>query len=189
MERVDRLVRAGISRNVGIRGMIDLYDRAAQKVYRAQNYTEEDALRGLLLWRLGGARVASIAHKSLGLPSQSTLRRRTVVAPIIASPGQPTKQEVQKNASACFESLVNVVESLGVVHQVLMLDELKTEERPRWDDKTNMILGPCREHSKNTSLEFNSKHEAELLIDAIQAGEVHLSVEVRVDLVISSSDS
>jgi hypothetical protein len=155
-----------------------MYDRAAQKIYRTQNYTEEDALRGLLLWRLGGARVAAIGQRALNLPSISTLRRRTIVPRIIASSGPPTKQEVEKNALACFESIANVVESQGVVHQVLMLDELKVEERPRWDDKTNMILGPCREHSKNASLEFTSRHEADLLIDSLHTGDVHLAVEV-----------
>jgi hypothetical protein len=178
VERIDQLVRAGISRKAGIRGMLDMYDRAAQKVYRTQNYTEEDALRGLLFWRLGGARVAGIAHKAMGLPSLSTLRRQTIIAPITVSPSQPTRQEVQDNTSACLESIADVVESLGVVHQVLMLDELKVEERPRWDDRTNTILGPCREHGKNTSLEFNSRHEAELLMEALRAGDVHLSVEV-----------
>ena len=182
VERIDRLVRAGISRKVGIRGMLNMYDRAAQKVYRTQNYTEEDALRGLLFWRLGGARVAGIAHKALGLPSLSTLRRQTVVAPIITSPGQPTRQEVQQNVWASLESIAEVVEGLGIVHQVLMLDELKVEERPRWDDKTNMILGPCREHGGNTSLEFNSRYEAQLLIEALRVGDVHLSVEVCVYL-------
>ena len=59
-----------------------------------------------------------------------------------------------------------------------MLDELKVEERPRWDDKTNKIQGTCREHSENESLAFTSKHEPELLMDALHKGEVHLAVEV-----------
>jgi hypothetical protein len=179
VERVDRLVRAGISRKVGIRGMLNLYDRTAQKVYRTQNYTEEDALRGLLLWCLGGSRVAAIAHKALDLPSISTLRRKTVVTPIVVSPRQPVKKEVEKNVSACFEKIVDVVEAKRIVHQVLMLDEIKVEERPRWDDKTNMILGPCREHGEKTSLEFNSRHEAELLVEALCTGEVHLAGKVQ----------
>jgi hypothetical protein len=130
---------------------------------------------------LAGSRLAGILHKSMDtIPSKSTLRRNTVITQIVASPGQPTKNEVQKNTLACFEGLVDLVQGMKVVHQVLMLDELKVEERPRWDDKTNMILGTCREHGKNTSLEFNSKHEAELLVKALQAGDVHLAVEVRI---------
>lgn len=71
-----------------------------------------------------------------------------------------------------------MVEGLGIVHQVLMLDELKVEERPCWDDKANMILGPCREHGGNTSLEFNLRFEVQLLIEALHVGDVHLSVEI-----------
>lgn len=55
VEHVDQLVRINLVRKGGIRNLLDLYDRAAQQVYHPQNYTEEDELRGLLLWRLGGA--------------------------------------------------------------------------------------------------------------------------------------
>jgi hypothetical protein len=79
VEHIDCLVRVGLAAKKGIRGMLELHNRAAQKVYQTQNYTEEDALRGLLLWRLGGARVAGIAHRSLNLLSLSTLRRHTVL--------------------------------------------------------------------------------------------------------------
>ncbi len=59
-----------------------------------------------------------------------------------------------------------------------MFDELKVEERPRYDDHTNKISGICQEHSKNTSLEFNLEKEIQLLLDGINSGEVHLAVEV-----------
>lgn len=75
VEQVDRLVRVNIARKGGIRNLLDLYDHAAQKVYHPWNYNENDELLGLLLWRLSGARVAGIAHRSLGLPSLSTLRQ------------------------------------------------------------------------------------------------------------------
>jgi hypothetical protein len=178
VEQVNHLVRAGFPRKVGIQGMLNMYYHAAQKIYRTQNYTEEDALCGLLLWCLGGSRVAAIAHKVLDLPSISTLCRKTVITPIIISPRQPAKKEVEKNVLACFEKIMDVVEGKRIVHQVLMLDELKVEERPCWDDKTNMILGPCREHGKKTSLEFNSGHEAELLVEALCTGKVHLAGKV-----------
>jgi len=79
VERVDRLVRVNLARKGGIRNLLDLYDRAAKQVYHPRNYTEEDDLRGLLLWRLGGARVAEIAHHALNLPSLSTLRRCAII--------------------------------------------------------------------------------------------------------------
>ena len=64
------------------------------------------------------------------------------------------------------------------MHQVLILDELKVEERPRFNNKSNKIVGPCREHGKKTSLEYNSEKEVELLLDAIKKGDVHLAIEI-----------
>jgi hypothetical protein len=179
VERVDRLVRINLARKGGIRNLLDLYDRAAKQVYHPRNYTEEDELRGLLLWRLGGARIAGIAHRALNLPSLSTLRRQTVIPRLLVSPSAPTLPEIETNVLACFESIFKVLKDERVVHQVLMLDELKVEERPRFDDESNKIVGPCREHGKNTSLEYNSGKEVELLLGAIEKGDVHLATEVR----------
>jgi hypothetical protein len=184
VERVDRLVRVNLARKGGIRNLLDLYDRAAQQIYHPRNYTEEDELRGLLLWRLGGARIAGIAHRALNLPSLSTLRRRTIIPKLLVSTSVPTVLEIETNVLSCFESIFEILESQQVIHQVLMLDELKAEERPPLDEETNKILGPCREHGKNTSLEFNSEKEVELLLEAIDKGEVHLASEVSVIVVV-----
>jgi len=60
--------------------------------------------------------------------------------------------EIRSNIQAAFKNS-NIDRNHGYV---LMIDELKTEEQPRWDDKTNNILGLCREHTKNIGLEFCS---------------------------------
>lgn len=178
VERVDRLVKVNLARKGGIQNLLDLHDRAARQVYHPRNYTEEDDLRGLLLWRLGGARVAGIAHRALHLPSLSTLRRRTIIPRLLVSSLSPSLLEVETNVSSNFESICKLIQENGVTHQVLMLDELKTEERLRHDDNTNKILGVCREHGNGTSLEFNSEKEVDLLIDGVDNNEVHLAVEV-----------
>ena len=178
VERVDRLVRINLARKGGIRNLLDLYDRAARRVYHPRNYTEEDDLRGLLLWRLGGARVAGIAHHALNLPSLSTLRRRTFIPRLLISSSVPTRHEVETNVANGFETLYELLDRHRVVHQVFMLDELKTEERPRLDDESNKIIGVCREHGKKTSLEFTCKQEVNLLLECVDKGDVHLAVEV-----------
>jgi hypothetical protein len=53
----------------------------------------------------------------------------------------------------------------------IMVDELKLETQMRWDARSNNILGVCREHSKEYSLEFQSMD---------QAGDVHLASEVSI---------
>ena len=65
------------------------------------------------------------------------------------------------------------------MHQIFMLDELKTEERLRHDPDSNRIHGVCREHGHRTSLEFNSEKKVDLWLWAIDKKEVHLAVEVR----------
>ena len=59
-----------------------------------------------------------------------------------------------------------------------MLDELKVEERPRYDEKTDKIYGICREHSRDVTLDFVSEKEVELLLEGIKKDEVHLAVDV-----------
>lgn len=178
VECVEWLIRVSIAQNRGIRKCLELLDNAAQHVYRTWNYTEEDELCGLLLWRLGGARVADMAHRSLGLPSLRTLHRRTLIPRLTASPSRPTLEEVQSNTVACTSIIQDALKASRVVHQVLMFDELKIEEWPRWDDKSNNILGVCREHGKNASLQYTSKDEVDLLFSQIAEDKVHLATNV-----------
>jgi len=118
-----------LARKGGMRGLLNLYECAAQKLYHPRNYTEEDYLQGLLLWRLGGARLAGIGHHALNLPSESSLRRWKVLPPLVISPSFPTAQEVEENVKNMFAPIFSVLEAAeDVVHQVLMFDELKVEE-------------------------------------------------------------
>jgi hypothetical protein len=128
---VERLVWVNLARKGGIQNLLDLYDRAAKQIYQPRNYTEEDYLRALLLWRLAGARVAGILHHALGLPSLSTLRRHTVIPHLLISPSLPTKSELETNTISNFKEIIDLIKCHQVVHQVFMLDELKIEERPR----------------------------------------------------------
>lgn len=179
VERVERLVKAAIAQKRGIRALLKMHNDAAQTVYRTRTFTEEDQLRGRLLWRLGGARVADIGFKSLALPSLRTLRKMDLMPALIASPSHPSPSEVEANTVASTTMISEILKSAKVVHQVLMLDEIKVEERPRWDDRTNNILGLCREHGRNASLHYTSKQEADLLLQKVLDGEVHLATNVR----------
>ncbi|KAG6884373.1 hypothetical protein C0992_006446, partial [Termitomyces sp. T32_za158] len=180
VERIDRLVKINMKRKGGIRALLTMLERAARQVYHPKSYTEEDHLRGLLLWRLGGARVIGIANRALDLPSRTTLSRYSIIPTILVSPSYPTMRELETNILSCFEPLHELLVMHHVVHQVLMLDELKIEERPRYDLATNKIIGICHEHGKKTSLEYNSEKEVELLLDAVTKGEVHLAMEATV---------
>ncbi|KAF8056026.1 hypothetical protein FPV67DRAFT_686987 [Lyophyllum atratum] len=179
-ERVDRLVRVALGQKRGIRGIIRLYHSAAMGIYQPKSYTEEDDMRGLLLWKMGGNRIAQIAHRALGLPGITTLRNRSTMPPIIPSHGTPTTFEIQKNIDACFKSIHEVLQGAKVVHQILMLDELATEKRLRWDHLTNRFLGLCREHAKNVSLEFNTEDDLEEVFQTLADGDVHYAAEATI---------
>lgn len=175
---IERLVRVGLNHRDGIRGVLQRYDQAAAGLYKPKSFNEKDDLRALLLWKLGGNRIAGIAHRALGLPSVSTLCSRGALPPLVASHAVPTVEEVTKNIMSCFESILDVVGSEPVVHVNQMVDEIATEKRIQWDDSTNKFLGICREHSSRVSLDFSTIHNMEELFHSIKDGDVHHAGEV-----------
>ncbi|KAF9020163.1 hypothetical protein BDZ89DRAFT_1204039 [Hymenopellis radicata] len=183
VEGVDRIIRVGLKRGLGVKGLLALYERAAMGAYCPQPYEESDYLRGLLLWRLGGNRVAKIAHRSLHqIPSLSTLRCNSTMPRIRPSYGAPTEIEVKSNIEAVLspEELTASRKSGDVCHQVVMFDEISVDKRIRWDDLTNYFLGLCREHGDRVSLEFNGVDEMKELFRSLDCGDVHYSSEATI---------
>ena len=200
---VASLVQAGLKHKAGIKTLIHQYERAAEKLYQPKGYSNEDLMRSIVMLRLGGARVAEFAHRSLSLPSITTIRRNTVLQPLTVSPAVPTLVEIETNITLCHSGLHPALAGIDsdhpsnnvnsgshndfrarpggqVVHQVLMLDELAIEQHVRWDDSTNKFLGICREHSHQIPLEFTSERELDILCDAIDEKKVHLASEATV---------
>lgn len=176
---VERLVRVGLRHRDGIRGLIQRFDEAALGLYKPKDFSEKDDMRALLLWKLGGNRIASIAHRALGLPSVSTLRTRNKMPPLIVSHAQPTVSQVSSNILACFDGIMDILRSSPILHVNQMLDEVATEKRIRWDDTSNNFLGVCREHGSRVSLAFDTVEDLVELFRALKEEEVHCSAEVR----------
>jgi hypothetical protein len=101
-----------------------------------------------------------------------------------ASPKSPTLEEMKSNLNISFPSsdtsgaTLHIPRSNGPGYQ-LMADEIKLEERLRWEARTNEILGVCREHSGPFSLEFCTMDQPNTLIQGIADDEVHMATEVR----------
>lgn len=183
VDRVAPLVQAGLKHRAGIKALVQQYERAADKLYQPKGYTNEDIMRSIVLLRLGGARVAEFAHRSLSLPSLTTIRRNTVLKSLVVSPSTPTTAEVEANIISCYAlgaSAAPNPEPSGVIHQIVMLDELAVEKRVRWDDSHNKFQGTCREHNHQIPLDFTSEKELDILCDAIGENKVHLATEVSV---------
>jgi hypothetical protein len=160
--RVDRVLHVGFRRGAGIHSMLELVKKAAAGTYHPKSFDEEDDLQALLFLRLGGARVADVAHRIFGTPSVSAIRTRTIVPQILASPSFPTHYEIEHNIAACFGGVLEILGG-SMLHGILMFNEIAIKKRPRWDDKTNKILGVCREHGRDTSLEFTTEEDLQSL--------------------------
>lgn len=185
VERVDRLIRIALNQNKGIQAILELLDEAASGVYKPKSYSEKEAMMSLVLLRLGGGRLASFGHKALGLPSRTTLGTRTIVPPIIPSYTVPSIHEIGANIVASFESVVDEVRAeSGILHAVLMFDEIASEKRIRVDRKRDVFLGVCRQHGGKTSLTFVNEGDMEELFQSLDEDQVHYAAEVNFTLLV-----
>jgi len=183
-QRVVHVISVGLLQNKGARGLLASVLAAAQGHYRPKSYTED--MKVLLIWRLSGNRVTGIYQKSMGGPSVSHLRSRSIVPTIIPSHVQPTMDEVKANVNASLESMQDIIHRQirgNVMHTIVMFDELATEKRICWDPKTNYFLGVCRQHAHRTSMEFINEGDLEEMfrhIESVNKSEkVHYASEVR----------
>jgi hypothetical protein len=180
----DRVLQRGLKNKRGIRGLLEMYMEAARGIYKPRDDREETMLQGILLWRLGGIRVAELGHRALGLPSMTALRANSRMPPIIVSPSTPLIAEILHNLDACLSSgLLDVLKKImGTIHIVLMVDEVAVEKRIRWDSKTNKFVGVCREHGMNTCLCFDGEKDLEMLFESLEKdadeGGIHYASEV-----------
>ena len=175
---LDCVLRVASERKMSMVAMLELIRKAALGIYRPKGFDEEEDLQTLLFLHLGGQRVAKIAHRIFGLPATATVRCCTMIPPLLCSPSYPRETELVRNLKAVFDSLQAPLASHHIVHVVLMVNEITQEKRPRWCDRTNMMLGWCREHTKNRCMDFNSMGDAELVFDDMMLRNVHLAHEV-----------
>ncbi|KAF8159901.1 hypothetical protein B0H34DRAFT_843620 [Crassisporium funariophilum] len=183
VSRVDRLLSIGLQQKKGARGLLALYTAAAEGHYTPKSFTEEEDMKALLVWKLGGNRVAEINHRANKGQSITYLRTRSTVPALIPSREQPTVEEVHANVEATLGGVLDVIRNLNpsrFVHAVLMFDELATEKRIRWDPKTNYFLGLCREHAHWTSTEFVNEGDMEELFRKLDENKVHYAKEATV---------
>ncbi|KAJ7485960.1 hypothetical protein FB451DRAFT_1433109 [Mycena latifolia] len=184
--RIAPLVAASQNNHESISALSHRFYRASADTYREgpvynpKGFTPDERMVSLTVLRLGGARLADILHRALGLPGLTTLRKHTVIRPLRASPGMPTVEEIEENIDAYTDGEDAPSGPPKIIHRVIMLDEIAVEKRVRWDDKTNMILGACREHSSKVPLEFSDIADAETFFHALDQGTIHLASEATV---------
>ncbi|KAI0763211.1 hypothetical protein BC629DRAFT_1651952 [Irpex lacteus] len=188
ISRVHVVLTVALKKGRGVNGILDQLELARQNLYKPKSYDEAEFHKMALFSRLGGARVAFLAQRSSNLPSSRTTDRHLKVAPLQASPGYPTSQEMELNLYRQFRADDDYSDFAGLteIPCSVPVDEIKIQERLRWDAKTDMILGTCREHgARNVALEFRSLAVADALLNALthkksDGTDVHLAREATV---------
>lgn len=193
--RVHKVVSVARRNRMSITAIVDKLDRATKHLYSSRSYDEIDFQRSFLMWKLGGQHAAHIAARSLGLPSLSATRRWDRIQPLIASPGIPTPAEMSQNLLSSLPlplrdnnlPMSDTSPVQCVTPYIILVDEIKVEERFRWDPGSNMILGVCREHGGLCSLEFQSREEVQVLGELLCSKAVHAATEVSKAVIIFES--
>ncbi|EIW78063.1 hypothetical protein CONPUDRAFT_61794, partial [Coniophora puteana RWD-64-598 SS2] len=184
--RVHTLIQVCINNGMSVRKMTEQLDKATQGLYSPKSFSTAEKKLCLVILRLGGPRVLDIYHKATGAPATSTIRKCSVNPPLRVSAGFPTIDEVCYNIRNSFaDGSLGLTESSAssadeVYGYQLLVDEIKVESRPRWDDVTNKIIGVAREDADNIGLDFCSEAEAYALVKAVADGKVRLAVEATV---------
>lgn len=174
--RIQVTIGVALKAGCGFLGAIEMVDKAARHVYRPQSYDEADYHRAFLIWKLGGAAAARIAHRAFGTPSLDTISRHVMTSHIRGSALFPLVEELQHNLAITFEGVPEPDIIIGVS---ILADEIKTQGRLRWNAETNQIIGLCREHSSDCVVEFLTMAQANFVLSQLQATKVHLASEVR----------
>jgi hypothetical protein len=59
-----------------------------------------------------------------------------------------------------------------------MIDESAIERRARYDDRTNKVVGVCRQHGYKVPLDLETEKDLEVLCEGLKSGKAHLAGEV-----------
>ncbi|KAF7355857.1 hypothetical protein MVEN_00914300 [Mycena venus] len=92
----------------------------------------------------------------------------------------PAFAKIEANIDAYSAGEAVATGAPRIIHRLLIADEIAVKGRARWDDKTNMILGACREHTPPGSREFCDLQDATTFFERLDRNEFHLASEATV---------
>ena len=167
---VNVLVQSTLWKKHGIREIIHPLTRATLGTYCPQ-YTEEQHLMSMVLYQLGGTRVAEFTHAALGTPGLSTVWKHCMTS-ILASSVFPKMDKLMWNIESAYEHSARSAQ--GMVGLICMFDEIKVEEGLDWCPQTNSIIGLCWEHSSPSLYIFSNLDDAQVICEDLQEQHIHL---------------
>ncbi len=166
--RLRELLMVSYRASASVVSLLEKVKQAAQQKYSPKSYSEAQYQLGYLLYKIGGRAATDLAHTTLGTPSVDTSKRHISTNPLVSSASFPTWSELLYNLNACYPSSSRTAQGSAIKGMTLQIDEIKIQECLRWDPKSNQILGVCREHGGQCSLEFRSMNQANALLDCLQ---------------------
>ncbi|KZV91926.1 hypothetical protein EXIGLDRAFT_579283, partial [Exidia glandulosa HHB12029] len=178
--RVRVVLKVALNNKRGVRGLLAQVQKAATDVYKARSFTAPEWALAILFKKMGGNSISELAHRALGLPSPESIRRHSTFSTIRISTAYPTLEDIVFNIDIMFPDLIRALHETAVYGYIIMVDEVKNEERPAWDPDSNNIYGFCREHSDPFDVQFRSMAEPLALAEALRDGRVHLAKEMTV---------
>lgn len=167
VKQVQQIVRLALRQRVGVNEIIDRIGKAAKGVYHARRgYTAFDFDLALLMKRLAGRKGLYALSHAIGLPSMTTVRRRTKPPVVLPSSGFPRAIDVGRNITAFFGPQSENAK-LPRCGYSLMLDGIHLSQRPRWSKSTCQIIGFCRDHEHGLDLSMPDMESVEKIAEAV----------------------
>ena len=136
-------------------------------------FNDRDLDIAFLVKSIGGPRLLFALQKSHGLPSVSTVRRYQRIPRMRPSIGRPKAEDIVANISSFFAADLRPpptwpckIPTGKLPGNVLMFDGIALEPKCRYDQRSDHIIGLCREHADHYATNLDSM----AVIDKIKEG-------------------
>lgn len=125
---------------------------------------------------IGGPKLVYALSKALALPSLSTVYKASNRPRIVPCISSPEISEIIANIETHFATQpVKHLSGLSI-----LIDELNLDERPRYHQATDCVIGICREHSAGYDMKVVSMETVEALATGLKEQHLHRAKEATV---------
>ncbi|TFK89183.1 hypothetical protein K466DRAFT_611332, partial [Polyporus arcularius HHB13444] len=187
VKRLRELLTVALRKGASPRMLLAQIEKSLAGLYTPRGGFEQRELDVAFLAKsLGGPRLLHALLHSHGLPSASTLRRHAPIIPRLQPcVGQPSTQEVSTNISALFDPHVKAPmlvrspdpSSNAVAGVAMLVDGVALDERCRYREDGNCVVGLCREHCSGVRTKITSLEDVKNIEAALHPSEVAGSPE------------
>jgi hypothetical protein len=191
-----------LARGCGPRAIVNRLADAIDSRSRTKSYTDEDVDLAALVLRLGGPLLLYALNQARGLPSTSYLYKHARLSSFTPTlHGVSVEEAAATAAAANLQTFLiqpmlkdpKLYRTFAHLAWLVAVDDMSIDERPRYDYKSNTIVGFCFEHTNRVTF-FNTELDVLTLRDALmleegQEGKICLAKEAMVVVVTPLSGS